>query len=141
MSVSSDKKNRTLAGAWRAVAPYVSDAGVVSFTAVALFAMITVILEFFSAGLAASVVAPQTLAVFMVATGALALCGSEQVRRSWISRLAYFFIALALTVFAFWASWYYFSPVPEIRFRLTIAVGVIVGALFAAAGMPLPEDV
>ena len=60
------------------------------------------------------------------------------------SRIKFISITVGLAIaaaFAFWAAWYYFSPVPAVRGRLAAAIGLVVGLLFAASATTVPEEV
>ncbi|MEY4745019.1 MAG: hypothetical protein RL272_964 [Candidatus Parcubacteria bacterium] len=127
--------------ALKAALPYVADAGTVAFVAAAGFALVVAAVEFFRPGLVASAVAPQTLVVMMLATGAAALADVSPRPRSRRQKAAFAAAGIAGTAFAFWASWYYFSPVPDARPWLASSIAAVIGLLFAGASAPPPEDV
>ncbi len=117
----------------------IADAGTVVLSCVALFALVVGILEFFKPGIAASAVAPQVIALVAAASLAAALLSDEPTKRSPLGRAGYFLAAVAVTGFAFWASWYYFSSIPEVRGWLTAAIGITVGVLLFASTKPIPD--
>lgn len=121
----------------KTVLPYVADAGGVAFMAIAAFVLVVLALEFASPGAAVSAVAPQALVASAVIAGAVALLDVSAPRaprrRAWIVAA---FIAAGV---AFWASWYYFSSVPETRAWLAAAIAFAVALLFAAAASPPPD--
>jgi hypothetical protein len=123
------------------VLPYVADAGAVAYVAVAAFAFVVVVAEFFSPGLVASAVAPQSLVAAMLVCGALSLAHVASKPPSRVRIASYALVGAASVAFAFWASWYYFSPVPDVRGRLAAAIGLIVGLVFASAATRVPEGV
>lgn len=121
--------------------PYVSDAGTAAFVAAAGFSLTVAVAEFFSPGLVASAVAPQAVVVLLLVTGALALADGSPKARSRRQKALFALAGAAAAAFAFWAAWYYFSSVPEARWRLAALIAGVVGLLFAGASAPLPEDV
>ncbi len=136
-----EKSAEALRKGLRSVLPYVADAGTVAFVAAAGFALTVAAAEFFSPGLVASAVAPQAVVVLLLATGALSLVDVSPKPRSRRQQALFAAAGLAAAVFAFWASWYYFGPVPEARWRLSAFIAGVVGLLFAGASAPLPEDI
>lgn len=126
---------------WEHVAPYVADAGTVAFVAVAGFSLTVAAAEFFSPGLVASAVAPQAIVAALLVTGALSLADASPRARDRRQKTLFALAGAAASAFAFWAAWYYFSPVPEARWRLAALIAGVVGLLFAGAAAPLPEDV
>ncbi len=123
------------------VLPYAADAGMAAFVAAAAFALAVAAAEFLSPGLVSSAVAPQALVVMLLATGALALADVSRKPRNRRQKAVFAVVGAIAAAFAFWASWYYFSPVPEARWRLAALIAGVVGLLFAGAAAPLPEDV
>ena len=117
--------------------PYVADAGGVAFTAIAAFVLAVVALEFASPGSAVSAVAPQALVVAAVVAGGVALADVSTPRTP--RRRAWAVAAAVAAGVAFWASWYYFSSVPEVRAWLAAAIAFAVALLFAAAASPPPD--
>ena len=125
----------------RATKPYAADLGAVAYVTVSAFALVVVVAEFFSPGLVASVVAPQALVAGMLVCGALALLDVSPKPSSRIGSIVYVLLGTGAAAFAFWAAWYYFSPVPAVRGRLAAAIGLVVGLLFAASATTVPEEV
>lgn len=121
--------------------PYVAELGAVSYVAVSSLALIVVVVEFFSPGLVASAVAPQALVASMLVCGALALVHVPERAPTRLGSALHALVGAAFVAFAFWAAWYYFSPVPEVRGRLAAAIGLVVGFLFASTATRVPESV
>lgn len=117
--------------------PYVADAGGVAFMAISAFVLAVVALEFASPGSAVSAVAPQALVVAAVVAGGVALADVSVPRKP--RRRAWAVAAAVAAGVAFWASWYYFSSVPEVRAWLAAAIAFAVALLFAAAASPPPD--
>lgn len=132
--------NRPLS-ALKTALPYVADVGAVAYVTVSAFALVVVVAEFFSPGLVASVVAPQALVAGMLVCGALALLDVSPKQSSRTGAVIYVLLGAGAAAFAFWAAWYYFSPVPAVRGRLAAAIGLVIGLLFAASATPVPEEV
>lgn len=125
----------------RKALPYVADAGAAAYAAVALFALAVAAAEFIDPGSASGVVAPQTLVALLAAAGALALVDVSAERPSRGRAASFVALGAIAVVVAFWSSWDYFSPVPDLRARLAAFTAAVVGLLFAAARSPAPEDV
>lgn len=118
-----------------------ADAGTVALACIGIFSCVVAVLEFFRPGIAASAIAPQAVAVVAVIALGLSLLNPEPAKRSLLTKAGYFLAEVAVTGFAFWAAWYYFSSVPEIRTWLTWGIGLTVGTLLAAASKPIPDGV
>ncbi len=117
----------------------VADAGAVTLTCTAIFALVVAALEFFKPGIAATAVAPQAIAAVAVVSLAVSLFSPEPTRRSLLGKAGYFLAEIGVTGLAIWASWYYFSSVPEVRGWLTAGIGIAVGGLLLASSKPVPE--
>lgn len=118
-----------------------ADFGTVLLSCIGVFSSVVAVLEFFRPGIVASAVAPQAVAVFAALALGLALLNDESPKRSLLAKAGYFLAELAVTGFAFWGAWYYFSSVPEVRSWLMWGIGLTVAALLASASKPVPEGV
>ena len=121
----------------KTVLPYVADVGGVAYMAIAAFVLAVIALEFASPGAAVSAVSPQALVASAVIAGAVALLDVSVTRPP--HRMAWAVATVLAAGVAFWASWYYFSSVPEVRARLAAAIAFAVALLFAAVASPPPD--
>lgn len=123
----------------KTVLAMIADAGAVVAACTAVFALVVAGLEFFKPGIAATAVAPQAIAVVAALSLAAALLSEEPTKRSWFGKAGYLLIAAGVTGLAIWASWYYFSSVPEVQGWLTAGIGIAVGGLLFASAKPIPD--
>jgi len=115
--------------------PPVTEFGTVVFVAAGLFAVIAAAAEFLQPGFVVNYISPRVMVGAVVLSGGLALLGRPRpVRRNRRQRLVYVGSGLLATVLSFWAAWYYFQSVSEMRIALVLAVSATVAAAFWLSG-------
>ena len=109
--------------------PYISEIGRVSFVAIAVFGLLTAIGEAVYPGFVINWISPKSVMQLGVIAGFLALWpfkGSVYSKPSWLEGVLGLFFSAA----AFLAAWYYFKPIIESRFGISLAVAFAVGLSF-----------
>lgn len=115
--------------------PPVTELGTVVFVAAGLFAVIAAAAEFLQPGFVVNYISPRVMVGAVVLSGGLALLGRPRpVRRNRRQHLVYAGGGLLATVLSFWAAWYYFQSVSEMRIALVLAVSSTVAAAFWLSG-------
>lgn len=115
--------------------PYVADAGMAAFLCVAAVTATVLVAEIVSPGFAANFLAPQGLIAAAFVTGALSLVAPTPGPRTARQKAVFALFGVAAAGFAFWASWRYFTSVPDARLPLATAIaGAILLAFAASAG-------
>jgi FtsH-binding integral membrane protein len=124
-----------------ALAPYIAELGAVAFVAAGFFAVTVAVIEFLQPGFAVNFVSPRTVLAVVVLSAGLSLArkypASERSRRQ---KTAYSIVGLLAAVLSFWAAWYYFQSVPEMRSALSWASALTVGFLFWASACRSDTD-
>lgn len=133
--------DRNIVREWRALdlwlRPLLAELGVVAFLATVIFAVIAAVAEFLQPGFVVNYISVRSIAAAVVLSGGLALLGRGSPKvRSCRRRLTYAATGVLAALTSFWASWYYFYPVPEVRTKLALAAGAIIAAVFWTAGRP-----
>lgn len=118
---------RTAAAA-AGVLPYVAELGSVAFVAAGLFAVIAAAAEFLQPGFVVNFISPRSIVAAVIISGALALVAPARPagRRRRAVRVA---VAALAAVLVFWAAWYYFQSVPDMRLKLSLAAALTVLAV------------
>ena len=114
------------------VRTYVSEIGRLAYGSVCIVILLFAGIEFFSPGLIANFVAPQTLVGCAVIAGGLALIATPESSKAVHRSILYAVVCAAAAIVAFSASWYYFSSVPAAQAPLAYAFGAVVALLFLA---------
>jgi hypothetical protein len=116
------------------LAPYISELGTVAFLGAGVFAVIMAAAEFLQPGFVANFISPKAVLAVVVLSGGLALVQPQPlVSRTRRQKLVYSVVGVLAAVLSFWAAWYYFQSVPEMRSKLSWAAALVVGFLFWTA--------
>lgn len=117
--------------------PYVADAGMTAYVAVAAVTAAVLAAETLRPGFAVNFLAPQTLVLIGAVAGALSVATPTPAPRKLRQRAVFALSGLAAGGFAFWAAWRYFTSVPDARLPLAAAIG---GAVLLAFGASSADD-
>ncbi|KPJ85889.1 hypothetical protein AMJ57_01395 [Parcubacteria bacterium SG8_24] len=122
---------------FRAALSAAADAAMVAYLALAVFILLAVGLDFLHPGFAFNYLAPQVLVVLTAVCGLLSLLRpGDRAGRSGRQRLAFLAVGFLVTVSVLAVAWYYFSPVPALRVKLTALSAITVAFLFIFAAEP-----
>lgn len=118
--------------------PYVADAGMTAYVAVATVTAAVLTAETLRPGFAVNFLAPQTLVLVGALAGALSVITPTPAPRQLRQRAVFALSGLAAGGFAFWAAWRYFTSVPDARLPLAAAIAGAVILAFAASAADDP---
>lgn len=116
------------------ILPYIADLGVVIFMSTALLALIAVVAEFFSPGIAANYLSPQMLLACAAVSGALSLLDGARRPPGVRSRTVFFAAGTIIAVSSYKLTAYYFASMPHVAVRLALLTAFTVAAMFILFG-------